>query len=81
MHMLFPSSSAETKVPGCWFQKLACETLDKLFDALVFSSVCGDNDTSLTVMIKQIIIYKALTILGIQSVTHVFAIIIIQPGT
>lgn len=81
MHVLFPSSSTETKVPGCWFQKLACETLDKLFDALVFSSVCGNNDTSLTVMIKQIIIYKALTILGIQNVTHVFAIIIIQPGT
>lgn len=76
MHVLFPASSAETKVPGCWFQKLACETLDKLFDALVFSSVCGDNNTSLTVMIKLIIVYKALTTLGIQ-VSHMCLLLLL----
>lgn len=63
-------------MPGYWFQKLACETLDKLFDALVVSSACGDNNTSLTVMIKLIIIYKALTTLGIQ-VSHMCLLLLL----
>ena len=63
-------------MPGCWFQKLACETSDKLFDALVFSSVCGDNNTSLTVMIKLIIICKTLTALGTQ-VSHMCLLLLL----
>ena len=66
---------------GGWFQKLACVTLEKLFDASVFSSVSGDNNTSLIVRIKLIIIYKALFTLGIESATSVFAVIITVPGT
>lgn len=50
--MLFAKSSAETTVLGCWFQKSACVTLEKSFEAAVFSSVSGDSNASLAVRIK-----------------------------